>query len=96
MWGRGRWFGRGYGLGLGLGRGAFGWGWRGYGWPGNPYPYCRNFPWLPRGWWWSGAYGVTYPWARWPVYGQPAYYGAYLGYPYPVAYQTQQTKEEAT
>lgn len=23
---------------------------------GNPYPYCRFFPWLPRGWW-SGMYG---------------------------------------
>jgi len=23
---------------------------------GNPYPFCRFFPWLPR-WWWSGMYG---------------------------------------
>ena len=23
---------------------------------GNPYPYCRFFPWLPRGWW-TGMYG---------------------------------------
>ena len=23
---------------------------------GNPYPFCRWFPWLPR-WWWAGIYG---------------------------------------
>jgi len=23
---------------------------------GNPFPFCRWFPWLPR-WWWTGAYG---------------------------------------
>ncbi len=26
--------------------------WAGGGWGrGNPYPFCRFFPWLPRGWW---------------------------------------------
>jgi len=77
MHGRGGWF-RGYGMGWG--RGAFGWG----AWPGNPYPYCRYFPWLPRGWW---AYGAAYPWggvARWPVG-----YGAYPVNPYYQAPQTQ-------
>ena len=34
-----RGFYRGYG---GFGRGGGG---------GNPYPYCRFFPWLPRRWW---------------------------------------------
>ena len=29
---------------------AFGW------FRGNPFPFCRWFPWLPR-WWWSGIYG---------------------------------------
>ena len=35
-----RWFGRGY---PGWGRGR-----------GNPYPFCRFYPWLPQRWW---AYG---------------------------------------
>ncbi len=26
---------------------------------GNPYPWCRFFPWLPRRWW---AYPGAYPW----------------------------------
>lgn len=31
-------------------------GW-GRGWfRGNPFGFCRWFPWLPR-WWWSGIYG---------------------------------------
>ncbi|NOY77452.1 MAG: hypothetical protein GXO76_06230 [Calditrichaeota bacterium] len=38
---RGRGFGFG-GMGYGFGRGR---GW------GNPTPYCRAYPWLPRGWW---------------------------------------------
>ena len=51
------WWGRGFGFGGGFGRG-FGRGWgRGRG-PGNPYPYCRAWPWLPRGWWWTGAYAT--------------------------------------
>jgi len=69
---RGGRFGRGYGAGRGR------WGYGVFGaspWPGNPYPYCRNFPWLPRGWWWTGAYG----------YGRLPYYGGYRGYPYPPA-----------
>ena len=65
----------------GWGRG-FGWyGWYGWG-RGNPYPYCRRFPWLPRGWWWSGAacYGSSY-------YGSP-YYGSYYRSYYPTPYTT--------
>ena len=62
------------------GRG-FGWraGWPGYGWfawpgwgRGNPYPFCRRFPWLPRGWW-----RMT-----WPAYGYP-YYSHYTPWMYP-------------
>ncbi len=66
--GRGRGFGRGFGSGFGLGRGMG---------MGNPYPFCRNFPWLPRGWW-TGMYGAiapasgTYPV---PYYGYPYSYG---------------------
>lgn len=37
-----------------------GW-WRGWGWRGNPFPFCRWFPWLPR-WWWTGIYGPITPW----------------------------------
>jgi len=59
-------FGRGYyGAGYGRGIGWFGFG-RGF---GNPYPFCRWFPWLPRRWW---AY---------PAFTQP-YYGGYGNMPY--------------
>ena len=77
MRGRNRWFRSGYGMGRG--RGAFGWGagYAGRAWPGNPYPYCRNFPWLPRGWWRFGTATATYPGtAGWPVG-----YGAYPANP---------------
>ena len=49
-----------------FGRGRFGWGRWGPG-RGNPYPFCRRFPWRPR-WWW--AYG-------------PSPYGAGAGRPGP-------------
>ena len=58
-----RGFGRGYGFfrgGFGRGISWFGWG-RGF---GNPYPFCRWFPWLPR-WWWTGIYGPVTPYMRW-------------------------------
>ncbi|RLF52470.1 MAG: hypothetical protein DRN11_01100 [Thermoplasmata archaeon] len=59
--------------GFGRGRGwGFGFGWYGYGWPGwgrgNPYPFCRRFPWLPRGWWrmpYMPYYGLPYYSWRW-------------------------------
>jgi len=38
---------------------------------GNPYPYCRFYPWLPRRWWAYPSYG--YPYAG---YRQPAYWDA--------------------
>jgi len=54
-WGRGRgWFGRGW-----LGWTA--WPWAAWpGWRGNPYPFCRWYPWLPRGWW-----RMPYIWRWW-------------------------------
>jgi len=40
----------------------YGRGWGFWGWGrGNPYPFCRFFPWLPRGWWRFGYF----PYAPW-------------------------------
>ena len=55
--GMGMGWGRGMGRGMGMGRGI------GMGW-GNPYPFCRNFPWLPRRWGatpYAAQYGVNIP-----------------------------------
>ncbi len=62
-------YGRGRGF-AGRGRGL-----------GNPYPYCRFYPWLPRGWWRFGSmppgghvgYGPQpYGWGlRRALYGPP-------------------------
>ena len=64
------------------GRGFWG---PGYGvWGGNPYPFCRRFPWLPRGWWATTPYSPYYAEAL-PGYvgaGYPSYYGRGLGSPY--------------
>ncbi len=71
MRGRGGWFRDGYGVGRG--RGARGRGVE-YARPGNPYPYCRNFPWLPRGWWRFGTAATVYPGAvGWPGYRADPY-----------------------
>ncbi len=60
-------FGRGFGRGFGFGGGG----------RGNPYPFCRWYPWLPRRWW---AYPSSWnmPWSRYP--GVPTMYG-YPGVP---------------
>lgn len=68
------------------GRGR-GFGGRGF---GNPYPFCRFYPWLPRGWWRFGyaPYGMGYggygpfPYTRGSMmpYLQPP------AYPYPPAW----------
>lgn len=66
-----------------FGRGLWGFG-RGM---GNPYPFCRFYPWLPRGWW---RYGY-WPYGHFSGYGTPMppwgyappSYGALPGYPYP-------------
>ena len=66
-----RGFGRGF-WSYGFGRGM-----------GNPYPYCRNFPWLPRRWW-MGMYGPITPG------GYPAYYNHFYSpysYQYPYLYR---------
>ncbi|HDM78691.1 MAG TPA: hypothetical protein ENG51_19855 [Deltaproteobacteria bacterium] len=62
-----------------------GFGWRGlysypsWGWGGNPFPFCRNFPWLPR-WWWATPYASYYA-ATIPGYGAGGYYpGSYSAF----------------
>jgi len=40
-----------------------------WGWRGNPFPFCRWFPWMPR-WWWSGIYGPITPFYN-PYYNYP-------------------------
>jgi hypothetical protein len=75
---RGRaFFGAGYGMGMGRRPWGFGRG------MGNPYPFCRFFPWLPR-WWWSGMYGPMRPYPYGPYGVPPAYqpYGAAYSPPY--------------
>jgi hypothetical protein len=65
-------------------RGWFGWGRWGPG-RGNPYPFCRRFPWRPR-WWWAygpGPYGpaVTYP-GPYPAAARAPYYWPGRRYPW--------------
>ncbi len=75
MFGRGRGFGRGFGMGFGRGR-------------GNPYGFCRNFPWMPRGWW-SGMYGNISPWTTMPSQGYGmSYYGMGTAVPNMYGYGT--------
>ena len=83
----GGFWGPGYGWGRGWGRGR---GWGGWG-RGNPYPFCRAFPWLPRGWWampWLSQYGAPYggyvPYTGYTGYGP---YG-YAAGTYPFGYTT--------
>ena len=64
-----------------FGRGWFG---RGGGWGrGNPYPYCRFYPWLPRRWWAYGAgfYPRFYGGVPSTPYGAGGYYAAPPAYP---------------
>jgi hypothetical protein len=72
--GRGMGFGRGMGIGRGMGMGyGMGFG------RGNPYPFCRFNPALPRRWWAYG--GGYYPTAPPGGYAQAPYYGAPAPYP---------------
>jgi hypothetical protein len=69
-YGRGMGFGRGYwtgtapggGYGPGLGR-------------GNPYHYCRFYPWLPRRWWAIGINPYGSAAASWTVQNPPLWPG---------------------
>jgi len=73
--------------GGGFGRGG-GWGGR-----GNPYPFCRFYPWLPRRWWaypqYAGYGAGGYPVGSY-AYGPPGYWprpaapGVWGGYMPPV------------
>jgi hypothetical protein len=65
--GRGMGYGPGMGRGMGYGRGMG----PGMG-RGNPYPYCRFYPWLPRRWWAYG--GGYYPGRQLQGYGGDPYY----------------------
>ncbi len=68
---RGRGFGRVFSSGFGPGRGMG---------MGNPYPFCRNFPWLPRRWR-TGTYGAIAPASgMYPMsyYGYPSPYGRWI------------------
>ncbi|MBE9512570.1 MAG: hypothetical protein IMY77_00700 [Chloroflexi bacterium] len=58
------------------GRGWSGWGWPGGG-RGNPYPFCRFNPWLPRRWAtsYAGQYAATIPYM-----GYGGYHPAYMPY----------------
>jgi len=69
--------------GRGIGRGMFmgyapGFGMPMWGGRGNPYPFCRFYPWLPRRWW---AYGA-YPYAYVPRAPYIAPYSAPMAAPY--------------
>jgi len=73
------------------GRGWFGWGGfgRGFG-RGNPYPFCRFYPWLPRRWWatpYAPQYGANIPSMGYgyPYYG-PGRYPTAPYYPTPSGY----------
>ena len=64
------------------GRSWFGWGWPGGG-RGNPYSFCRFYPWLPRRWWaapYAGQYAATIPYRGYGYPGYGAYYPAYMPY----------------
>ncbi len=67
--GRGYWAGAGFGRGFGMRRGM-----------GNPYPYCRFYPWMPRRWW---AMSMN-PYATGPyAQGVVPTWGAYGPSPWP-------------
>ena len=59
---------------------AFGGFWPGWG-RGNPYPFCRWFPWMPR-WWCTGIYGPVQWTPRGPVLTSQLPQTRYGYYPY--------------
>jgi hypothetical protein len=82
------------------GRGRFGWGgpgWGGFGGGfgrgfgrGNPYPFCRFYPWLPRQWWampYASQYAATIPYTGYGYpYSGPGRYPTGSYYPTPGGY----------
>lgn len=69
-----------YGFVPGWGRGGF---------RGNPFSFCRWFPWLPR-WWWSGMHGPVQWTPQGPILtsqqiptAQPTYPTSVVPYRYP-------------
>jgi hypothetical protein len=42
---------------------------------GNPYPFCRFYPWLPRRWWAAGPAAYVWPVTPpyWPAYARGAW-----------------------
>jgi len=91
FWGRGyRW--------LYYATGMPGWMRAGFGYPvfgrGNPFPFCRWFPWLPR-WWWSGAYGPIEWTPQGPVLASQTTQPSAQQIPVaPMQFQPQMTKEQ--
>lgn len=67
-----------------FGRGRFGGG-RWVAGRGNPYPFCRWFPWRPRRWWayGPGPYGAGAPYrGPYPAGARPPYYWPARRYPW--------------
>jgi len=58
----------------------------------NPYPFCRWFPWMPRGWW-SGMYGPV-EWTSQKLSSQTATSSAKQIPVAPIQFQPQMAKEE--
>jgi len=76
----------------GLGYPAFGRGL--WGWPGNPFGFCRWFPWMPR-WWWSGMYGPVEWTSQGPVLASQTTQPSAQQIPVtPMQFQPQMTKEQ--
>lgn len=93
-WGRGRGFRWMY-----YATGMPGWMRAGFGYPafgrGNPFGFCRWFPWMPR-WWWTGNYGPIEWTPQGPVLAsQTATQPSVQPMPVtPIQFQPQMTKEQ--
>jgi hypothetical protein len=92
FWGRGfRW--------MYYATGMPGWMRAGSGYPvfgrGNPFLFCRWFPWMPR-WWWSGMYGPVEWTSQGPVLASQttAQPSAQQIPATPIQFQPQMTKEQ--
>jgi hypothetical protein len=75
-----------------------GWMRTGFGYPafgrGNPFGFCRWFPWMPR-WWWTGAYGPVQWTPQGPVLASQTNQPSTQQIPVaPMQFQPQMTKEQ--